>query len=141
MATRPATAPVRRPTNLGFFSNFQAMKSQQTAAMEAQMSVLMKAVMVTLSTFSSLPALKPYQPNHSRPVPRATSGMLWGPLVGDLALAHVEHRGQGGEARRGVDSRAAREVEHAPGGEQPAAPDHVGDGEVDEDQPSVRKTR
>ena len=34
---------------------------------------------VTASTFDSLPALKPYQPNHSRPVPKATRGMLCGP--------------------------------------------------------------
>ncbi len=55
------------------------MISQVMAAKLAAMSVLMKASAVISSTCSSLPALKPYQPNHSRPVPRATSGIEWGP--------------------------------------------------------------
>jgi hypothetical protein len=48
------------------------------AANEAARSVFRKAVAVMLSTFSSLPALKPYHPNHSRPVPSAMNGMLCG---------------------------------------------------------------
>ena len=54
----------------------QATSSQATAANEAATSVLRKAVAVTESTRISLPALKPYHPNQSNPVPRATRGML-----------------------------------------------------------------
>ena len=48
------------------------------AANDAAMSVLRNAEAVTGSTRSSEPALKPYQPNHSRPVPSAISGTLCG---------------------------------------------------------------
>jgi hypothetical protein len=40
--------------------------------------VLTKAIEVTPSTVSSEPALKPNQPNHSRPAPSATNGTLCG---------------------------------------------------------------
>ena len=49
-----------------------------TPANEAAMSVFRKAEAVTASTASSDPALKPYQPNQSSPVPSAIRGMLWG---------------------------------------------------------------
>lgn len=54
-----------------------SMNIQVAAAKDAEMSVFRKADAVMLSTRNSEPALKPYQPNHSRPVPRAISGMLW----------------------------------------------------------------
>src|ERR1017187_3714159 len=75
----PATAPVSKPRNLGFFSLTHATNIQATAANEAAKSVLRNAVAVTESTRISLPALKPYHPNHRRPVPRATSGVLCAP--------------------------------------------------------------
>ena len=78
------------------------------------MSVLRKATAVTESTFDSLPALKPYQPNQSRPVPRATSGMLCGPRSDDIALPDVEHRSQRGDAGDVMHDDAAGEVQHAP---------------------------
>ena len=56
------------------------------AATEAVMSVLAKATRVVVSQCSSLPALKPYQPNQRRAVPRATRGTLWGPLSMNLRL-------------------------------------------------------
>ena len=100
------------------------------------MSVLRNAGAVTASTRNSLPALKPYQPNHSRPVPSATSGMLCGPAVGDPAPADVEHRGERGDAGDVVHDDAAGEVEHAPLLQEAAAPDHVDEREVDEQQPA-----
>ena len=74
----PATAPVSSPTKCGFFANHHSTNSHVTAANDAAMSVLRNASAVMSSTLSSLPALKPYQPNHSRPVPSAMSGMLCG---------------------------------------------------------------
>src|SRR5664279_2420514 len=79
MVASPATAPVSSPRNLGFLSRNQATANQATAANEAAISVFRNALAVTESTRISLPALKPYQPNHNSPVPKATRGMLWGP--------------------------------------------------------------
>ena len=49
------------------------------AANDAATSVLRNASDVTVSTLSSLPALNPYHPNQSRPVPSATRGILCSP--------------------------------------------------------------
>ena len=86
MVARPATAPVRRPRNFGFRVVAQSMASQAMAAKLAAMSVFRKATAVTESTRNSLPALKPYQPNQSRPVPSATSGIECGPRSAILRL-------------------------------------------------------
>src|SRR5262245_2431055 len=86
IVARPATAPVRSPRSLGFFEVSQSMQSQDMAAKEAAMSVFRNATAGTESTRNSEPALKPYHPNQSRPVPNATSGMLWGPGSRTLRL-------------------------------------------------------
>ena len=52
--------------------------SVMMAANDAAISVFKNAAAVMESTRSSEPALKPYQPNHSRPVPSAMSGTLCG---------------------------------------------------------------
>ena len=113
----------------------QASASQAIAANEAARSVFRNATAVTESTRNSLPALKPYQPNQSRPVPSATSGMLCGPRSSARARADVEHRRQRRDAGDVVHHDAAGEVEHAPLLQDAAAPDHVHEGEVDEQQP------
>src|SRR5262245_11249082 len=76
IVARPATEPVRSPTNLGFLAFAHSTRSQVIPANEAATSVLRKADAVMWSTRSSEPALKPYHPNHRRPVPRAMRGML-----------------------------------------------------------------
>src|SRR6266446_5263382 len=86
MVARPATAPVRRPRNLGFLCVNQSMASHEIAANEAARSVLRNATAVTESTRNSLPALNPYQPNQSRPVPSATSGIECGPASATFLL-------------------------------------------------------
>src|SRR5579864_4893242 len=78
IVARPATAPVRRPTKCGFLAYHHSTNSHVMAANDAAMSVLRNAIAVTSSTLSSLPALKPYHPNQSRPVPSAMNGMLCG---------------------------------------------------------------
>src|SRR3984893_17265262 len=76
IVARPATAPVSRPTKCGFFAYHHSTNSHVVAAKDAAMSVFKKAVAVMSSTLTSLPALNPYQPNQSRPVPSAMNGML-----------------------------------------------------------------
>ena len=61
--------------------------------------------------------------------------MLCGPGIRHPPPAHVEHRGKGSQAGDVVDDDAAGEVEHAPGLQEAAAPHHVHEGEVDEEQP------
>jgi hypothetical protein len=56
----------------------QSRNSHVTDANAAASVVLRKASAAIPSTLSSLPALKPYQPNHSRPAPSAINGMLCG---------------------------------------------------------------
>src|SRR2546421_10999176 len=79
IVANPATAPVNKPRNFGFLVVIQSMQSQAIAAKLAARSVLRKATAVTESTRNSLPALNPYQPNQSSPVPSATRGIECGP--------------------------------------------------------------
>ena len=113
MHARPATAPVRSPTKCGFFPNHHSTNSQVVAAKDAARSVLRNASEVMSSTFSSLPALKPYQPNQSSPVPSAMNGMLCGESR-KRRLPDVEHRRECGPAGARVDDDPAGEVADAP---------------------------
>src|SRR5262245_39308225 len=72
----PATAPVSAPVIDGLFSRIHPTTSQVIMATDPAMSVLTKAVADTPLAASALPALKPNQPNHNRPVPSATKAML-----------------------------------------------------------------
>src|SRR5205807_7979381 len=81
---RPATAPVSKPRNFGLFVVIQSMQSHAIAAKLAARSVFRNATAVTESTRNSLPALKPYHPNQSMPVPSATSGIECGPRSATL---------------------------------------------------------
>ena len=74
----PATAPVSAPVIDGLPSRIQAAANQVSMATEPAMSVLTKAVAARLFAPSAEPPLKPNQPNHNSPVPRATKAMLCG---------------------------------------------------------------
>ena len=78
IVAKPAIEPVNNPTNFGLRSRIHSMTTHDMVANEAAISVFRKAVEVMKSTETSLPALKPYQPNQSRPLPIATRGMLLG---------------------------------------------------------------
>src|SRR2546421_9313288 len=84
IVANPATAPVNKPKNFGFLVVIQSMQNHAIAAKLAARSVLRKATAVTESTRNSLPALKPYQPNQRRPVPKATRGIECGPASATL---------------------------------------------------------
>src|SRR5882762_860355 len=85
MAARPATAPVMRPTKLGRRTPAHSKTSRANPAKAAPNCVLTKDETVTQSTPTSDPALKPNQPNHNNPAPRAINGTLWGASV----LSHL----------------------------------------------------
>src|ERR1035438_6929920 len=80
MVASAATAPVNRPRKCGLRLLNHSTTSHATAPKDAAMSVFRNATAVIESTRNSLPALNPYHPNQSSPVPSATSGMLCGPL-------------------------------------------------------------
>src|SRR6266540_3827262 len=78
IATRPATAPEDAPTMVGLPSRIHSTMIQPSSAAAVATCVLTKATAVMPSAVISEPALKPNQPNHSRPAPSATIGTLCG---------------------------------------------------------------
>src|SRR6185312_13374848 len=72
IATRPATAPAAAPSTLGRLCTIQLTLIQVSAAIAAAVLVTTKALAASPPDVSAEPALKPNQPNHSRPAPRTT---------------------------------------------------------------------
>ena len=108
----------------------------------------MKALAAMPSAATALPALKPYQPTHSMPVPTMVSTRLCGRKArcaeaGALAEDEAEHQRR--PARGHVHDGAAGEVDRLDGGvgvpdavhEAVDAPDHVGQREVDDEHPAA----
>src|SRR5512140_2126577 len=81
MATKPATAPDAAPRAVGLPRKIHSRSSQESMAMAAAVLVTMKAEPARPLAASAEPALKPNQPNHSKPAPRRTMVMLWGRMV------------------------------------------------------------
>src|SRR5438046_10326894 len=78
MTTRPATAPEQKPRILGLpLITYSAMAQANEATAVASV-VVVKAFAATTSAPTALPALKPYQPTQSIPVPIMHSTMLCG---------------------------------------------------------------
>src|SRR5436190_23936773 len=78
ITTSPATAPEQKPRMLGLpFTTYSAMAQANEATAVASV-VVMKALAATTSAPTALPALKPYHPTQSMPVPTMQSTILWG---------------------------------------------------------------
>src|SRR5918999_46308 len=73
MATRPATAPIAAPSTDGVPLCSQLMVTHVMAAIAAAVLGVTNAVAAKPLAPSAEPALKPNQPNHSRPAPRPNS--------------------------------------------------------------------
>src|SRR5579872_5231128 len=78
MQASPATAPVNAPIALGLPERFQLIASHVHIATDAAMSVFTNAWAAIPFAASAEPALKPNQPNQSRPVPSPTNTTLCG---------------------------------------------------------------
>src|SRR5512134_2946585 len=78
MTTRPATAPEQNPRMLGLPFTIHSTIGQTNDATAVAIVVVRKALAATPSAATALPALNPYQPTHSMPVPTAVSTRLWG---------------------------------------------------------------
>src|SRR5215831_18866671 len=78
MATNPTTAPTQKPTTEGFLPLIISKNIQDSPAAAAAVLVVEKADTESVLAPRADPALKPNQPNHNKPVPIKTYGILAG---------------------------------------------------------------
>src|SRR5215470_10102128 len=78
MATRPTTMAVAQPTAVGLPDRIRSRKVHTTSVPAGASIVVTNARPAIGLAASALPALKPNQPNQSRPAPRSTNGTLCG---------------------------------------------------------------
>src|SRR5688572_23745287 len=76
--TRPPTAPEQKPSTLGFLRMMYSSAAQVNEATPVASVVVANAFAATPSAATAEPALKPYQPTHSMPVPTMQSTRLCG---------------------------------------------------------------
>src|SRR4026207_421825 len=78
ITTRPATAPEQKPRILGLPLIMYSAIAHANEATAVAIVVVMKALAATPSAATALPALNPYQPTQSMPVPTMQRTMLCG---------------------------------------------------------------
>src|SRR5262245_51338595 len=78
ITTRPATIPEQKPSTVGLPRVIHSSKGHVNPAMAAESVVVIKALAAMPSAATALPALNPYQPTQSIPVPTIVSARLWG---------------------------------------------------------------
>src|SRR5262245_27845699 len=78
IATRPTTIAVAAPTAVALPDRITSRNVQTTSVAAGASIVVMKARPAIGLAASALPALKPNQPNQSRPGPSNTNGTLCG---------------------------------------------------------------
>src|SRR6267143_3348665 len=83
ITTSPATAPEQNPRTLGLPRNAYSAIAQANDATAVAMVVVINAFAATTSEATADPALKPYQPTQSMPVPTMQRTMLCG-VIGCL---------------------------------------------------------
>ena len=158
MATRPATTPEAAPTEVAWPSRSFSTTSQPSIAAQVAAVVLIHTRAGVPSAASSEPALKPNQPNHSRPAPIIVSGTLCGriatlpkprrlpttrartrPAIPALMWTTVPPAKSIGAtlATPSVTPKTSGGQAVLGAGEEAAAPDHVGDREVGEGHPQA----
>src|SRR6185369_244588 len=78
ITTSPATAPEQNPRTLGLPRDIHSAIGQTKEATAVASVVVVKALAAIPSAATALPALKPYQPTQSMPVPTMQRTMLCG---------------------------------------------------------------
>src|ERR1700704_2468815 len=78
ITTRPATAPEQKPSTLGLPLPSHSISGHTNEATAVASVVVMNALAATTSAPTALPALNPYQPTHSMPVPTMHNTILCG---------------------------------------------------------------
>src|SRR6185295_8198919 len=76
--TRPATAPEQNPSTLGLPRTNHSINGHRNDATAVAIVVVMNALAAIPSAATALPALNPYHPTHSMPVPIEHITMLCG---------------------------------------------------------------
>src|SRR5947207_15410972 len=92
ITTKPPTAPEQNPSTLAFPRNAYSSIAQVKEATAVASVVVIKAFAAIPSGASALPALKPYQPTQSKPVPTMQSTMLWGAITSFLNPSRCPRR-------------------------------------------------
>src|SRR5476649_1995628 len=99
MTTRPATAPEQKPRMLGLPRVSHSIIGQTNEATAVASVVVVKALAAMPSAATALPALKPYQPTQSMPVPTMQSTMLCGgigvlpkPRRGPMMIQRIDRK-------------------------------------------------
>src|SRR5919106_4128947 len=77
-ATSPTTIAVAAPTAVGLPERIMSRKVHITSVAAGASIVVTNARPAIGLAATALPALKPNQPNQSRPAPSSTNGTLWG---------------------------------------------------------------
>src|SRR6185436_15829630 len=78
ITTNPATAPEQKPSTLGLPRVIHSIIGQTKDATAVARVVVVKAFAAIPSAATALPALKPYHPTQSMPVPTMQRTMLCG---------------------------------------------------------------
>src|SRR5579862_4763528 len=95
ITTNPATAPEQNPSTLGLPLSIHSIIGHTNEATAVASVVVVNALAATTSAATALPALKPYQPTHSIPVPTMHSTRLcggMGSLPKPRRLPRIKHR-------------------------------------------------
>src|SRR5581483_1454936 len=95
ITTNPATAPEQNPSTLGLPRKTYSAIAQVKEATAVAIVVVVNALAAMTSAATALPALKPYQPTQSMPVPIMQSTMLCGgigSLPNPIRLPRIKQR-------------------------------------------------
>src|SRR5258708_14471823 len=95
MTTRPATAPEQKPSTLGLTRVIHSAIGQTNEATAVARVVVVNAFAAMTSAPTALPALNPYQPTQSMPVPTMHNTMLCGgigSLPKPMRLPKIRHK-------------------------------------------------
>src|SRR5437867_7250205 len=92
ITTSPATAPEQKPSTLGFPRSAYSSIAHVNEATAVASVVVVNAFAAIPSGASALPALKPYHPTQSRPVPTMQSTMLCGAMISFLNPSRCPRR-------------------------------------------------
>src|SRR5438270_10465814 len=105
MTTRPPSAPEQNPKTLGLPRRTHSSAAQVEDATAVASVVLMKALAAIPSAPSALPALNPYQPTQSIPVPTMQRTIECGAMISLRKPSRCPRKMQNNKADHPLDIR------------------------------------
>src|SRR5436190_14985769 len=150
ITTSPPTAPEQNPRTLGLPRRAYSSMAHVNEATAVASIVLVNAFAAIPSGASALPALKPYHPTQSKPVPTMQSTMLCGAMISFLNPSRCPRRIHKTSADQPevmwttVPPAKSMARTRAAGFQTPfiqpsIPPHHVRDREIDEEHPNADK--